>query len=111
MKPIVYSIYSPELPVYGVDFPDDLYNFWVIMHVDVGADHDSGVASFTFYATTRKYLNASSFDGSDLLRSTVVVECFSWDGIEIVVKNICDGAEASDWAGVCEKLLNRFEAY
>ena len=111
MKPIISSIYSPELPYYGVDVPGDLYNFYIIMHVDICADGDSSVESFTFHVTTDLYGNCLLKKNLSLPRAVIVVDFFSWKNIEDAVKNICAGIDEPDWCRVRQKLLEWFDIY
>ena len=106
----VFSIYSPELPLYGVDAPTDVDNFCVYMCADIGTEDEDGVESFGFHVTTRTYLDGlekSDIEISD--KTALVIARFSWSTIEEALNDICSKIEEKNWSSAFDALSKRFD--
>lgn len=106
----IFSIYSPELPLYGVDAPADASNFCVYVCADIGTQDEDGVESFGFHVTTQAFLDGLEKSGIESSgKSTFVIDRFSWSAIEEALTDFCSKIEAENWPASFDQLSKQFD--
>ena len=109
MKPELRLLYSSDLPHSGVDLPEDLENFWVVIHAEIGIEGEDGADRFTLYVTTLKFLS-DSMSIPIFGRGLLILESFSWEVIRRFIDGLCLKNEGHSAKSVMNK-LSRFMIY
>lgn len=111
MKAKFNGMYSSDLPAGFGELPTDPANCWVIVQFDIGSDEEPGADCFTAYVTTPKFLSQClTQEKCQMGRGIIIVKEFTWELVELAVKEVCLDVVGDTWQELVAK-LSRFFIY